>query len=99
LVGGIYNPPIRPSGYIGLIKSTKGADRSAGYVIPPSEFLGFVIPNKEIRFIIGYATGLKIQRIQELGSHNLFRSIGIPVTSAKLSAFKKAYPNFGSQFK
>jgi len=41
---------------------------SAGYVIPPSVLLGFVIRNKEICFTAGYAIGLQIQRTDNQGS-------------------------------
>jgi hypothetical protein len=42
---------------------------------------GFLIRENKIRFTSGCATGLKIQRIQELGSQ-------IPVTARNFNAFK-----------
>jgi len=57
-----------PRGYAITIKWGKLAAWLVGSAIPLSVFLGFAIRKKEIRFTTGYATGLKIQRIQELGS-------------------------------
>jgi len=43
---------------------------------------GFLIRENKIRFTFGCATGLKIQRIQELGSQ-------IPVTARNFNAFNE----------
>ena len=51
-------------------------------MIPPSVFLGFTIRNKQIRFTAGYATGLKIQRIQKLG-------LQIPVACRNFYAYNE----------